>query len=429
MTIEEYNKNNGLKSGYTTGTCAAAAAKAAVFLLFHRSKADCAAVRVRLPMGVTLCIPIEDVQMEPSAVSVLVQKYSGDDPDITNGMLIGAKVELMKPSDGVKVEGDTKPSEDERKGEVGEVQIDGGIGIGKVTKPGLRLPVGEYAINPIPRKMIQDEVKTMMREVGITSDIRVTIFAPQGEEIAKRTFNPKLGIVGGISILGTTGLVMPMSSKALIETIEVEMKFQKKRNRCIIAAPGAYGSSFLKSQYHILRENLVEFSNYPGEMLDIAVKLDVEELVICGHIGKMVKLAGGIMNTHSNEADARLELMVFHLLKIARHLLMDEEMSDFRGYSKSDFFDLAGQIANCLTTSEAVELLKTANLLDLVMASLADAMLQYIHQRLEKAMAFQKKTTSPKVEVLVYTLEDGLLARTGERLLEGKSSVSKSWES
>lgn len=406
-----------LKSGYTTGTCATAAAKAAVFLLFGNSQKSCEAVKVRLPVGIELQIPVEEVQVEQNFTIVLIRKYSGDDPDITDGMQIGVRAEFVREEDCPNRETVTDENVSDCSEVFKGVEICGGIGIGKITKPGLRLPVGEIAVNPTPRRMMVSEVAKLKEEYGIRSKIRLTIFAPEGEEIAKKTFNPKLGIEGGISILGTTGLVMPMSSKALIETIEVEMKFQKEKGDRIIAAPGAYGSRFLKTAFGIGKEDLVEFSNYPGEMLDFAVQLDVKELVICGHIGKMVKLAGGIMNTHSNEADARQELMAAHVLKAGKMELGNRKASK---QVKADYFDIACRVLSCMTTAEAVEILKSARILEEVMNSLAHAMLQYVEQRVKKAMAFQKKSKMPEIEVMVYTLEEGLLARAGKKLLKAK---------
>lgn len=415
MTIEEYNSKNGmLKSGYTTGTCATAAAKAAVFLLAGNSPKYCKAMQVQLPIGITLQIPIEEVFTSEHSITVLVRKYSGDDPDITNGILIGAKAEFVD-----KEKGDNC---DESVAERQCVEICGGEGVGRITKAGLLLPVGEAAINPTPRETIQREVFEVLKTHGIKRNVRITILAKGGEEIAKKTFNPKLGIIGGISILGTTGLVTPMSSDALIETIALEMKFQMQRTHRIVAAPGAYGSRFLKTELGIDSNDLVEFSNYLGEMLDIAVQLSVEELLICGHLGKMVKLAGGIMNTHSNEADARLELISAHVIQCIKKSWENDSEKDEKTVPKemecmdmkSAYFDIAARILDCTTTTEAVEILKKENILPIVMHSLAISMLKYARQRMEKASVFQKKSQIPKLEIMVYTLEEGLLARVGD---------------
>lgn len=280
--------------GYTTGTCAQAATKAAMEMLM--TGREIKKTEVVLPSGKKLRLDIHDIYRKygesgilPISVSCAVKKDSGDDPDITNGVLVYSKVERIEKK---------------------EIILEGGKGIGRITKPGLQQPVGEPAINRVPRQMIIKEVKDSCEEVGYGKGIRVEISIPEGEELALRTFNPRLGIEGGLSVLGTSGMVEPMSEQALIDTIRVEMQVKLAEGRkYLVVAPGNYGLEFLKKEYQIQEEDVVKCSNYIGQMLDIAVELGCKGLLLAGHIGKLVKVAGGIMNTHSKWADCRMELL------------------------------------------------------------------------------------------------------------------------
>lgn len=290
-----------LAKGYTTGTCAQAATKAAMQMLLTGNR--CEKVQIELPQGSKLVLDIQKIQMIydekkqilPVEVSCAVKKDSGDDPDITNGVLVYSKV--VRNSNGSMI-------------------LDGGRGIGRVTKPGLDQKVGEAAINRVPRQMILKEVREACEEVGYTDGITVEISIPEGERLAAETFNPRLGIEGGLSILGTTGIVEPMSEQALIDTIRVEMKVcLADRHRYLIVAPGNYGLDFLKAQYGIEDSEIVKCSNYIGQTLDMAVEMECDGILLAGHIGKLIKVSGGIMNTHSKWADCRMELLAAAALR------------------------------------------------------------------------------------------------------------------
>ena len=295
-----------LAKGYTTGTCAQAATRAAMQMLFTGEKVE--EVCVRLPQGEQLHLKIMDIRMErakeeklPDEVSCAVKKNSGDDPDITNGVLVYSKVK--------KTEVSGKKAYD-------RIHIDGGTGVGRVTKPGLNQPVGEAAINRVPRQMIRKEVEEACEEVGYTGGIEVVISIPEGVRLAKETFNPRLGIEGGISVLGTTGIVNPMSEQALIDTIEVEMKVcLAEKYKYLIIAPGNYGLDFLKEQYSIEENDVVKCSNYIGQTIDMAMEQGCKGVLLVGHIGKLIKVAGGIMNTHSRWADCRMDLFATAALR------------------------------------------------------------------------------------------------------------------
>ncbi len=390
MTIDEYNQTREgeiLRAGYTTGTSATAAAVAALTLWFYKKEIN--EVSVELPIGITLDIPIEENQMDESSACCGVRKNGGDDPDATDGMMIYAKVSFEL-------------------GEESEVKIFGGEGIGRVSCPGLDQPIGEAAINSIPRKMIRENLLKRTKEWGLKGKISVTIFAPEGEEVAKRTFNPKLGIVGGISILGTTGIVAPMSVKALVDTIKVDMHYHMQKDYPIIAVPGNYGIRFLSEKYGIESDMTVEFSNYIGEAIDMAVHMGVEEMLICGHLGKLIKVAGNIMNTHSNDSDCRMELMAAHLLKVEETLLSPEQT-----------LSLARKILNANTTEEGTRLLKDQGILKEVMNSLGEAMYMAVMQRAKRAQNLRdkhNKESGPliKIGIISFTVDEGELICAGE---------------
>lgn len=274
-----------LRKGYTTGTCAAAAAQAAAYLLVTGEMP--AHVEVELPQGRHITLPLARCEHTAEGAMAAVTKDGGDDPDITSGLDICAEVRLT---------------------EDGAITIAGGQGVGTVTLSGLKVPVGEPAINPTPRAMIEQNLRRVLPE---GKGARVVIAAPGGEEIAKRTFNPRLGIIGGISILGSTGIVNPMSEDALKQSLKVELSVLVHRlppGVPVIFAFGNYGLDFLNSR-GIAEENVLKISNYLGFMLDAAREMGVKRLLLCGHLGKLVKVSGGIFHTHSHVADARLEIL------------------------------------------------------------------------------------------------------------------------
>ena len=279
-----------LRCGYTTGTCAALAAAGAARLLLTGEAP--AALRLVTPKGWPVEVEPELCRMSGDAARCAVRKDAGDDPDVTDGMLIEATV--TKTAAGIG--------------------IDGGAGVGRVTKPGLDQPVGAAAINAVPRKMIREAVEKIMAACGYTGGLSVVISAPGGEEIAKKTFNPRLGIVGGISILGSSGIVEPMSERAIVETTALEIRQAAAAGaKRLILLPGNYGMDWLTQNLPALEKiPRAKCSNYIGEAIDAARLEGFGELLLIGHVGKLVKLAGGIMNTHSRVADCRRELFVCH---------------------------------------------------------------------------------------------------------------------
>lgn len=275
-----------LRYGLTTGSCATAAAASALEILL--SKESIRDVKIVLPQGEEVYFQLSEVEIQPEYVQVTVIKDGGDDPDVTHGTSIVAKVTLTDK----------------------DVIIDGGIGVGRVTKEGLKCKVGEAAINPVPRQMIEKNLRAVMEKYGYEKGVKVIISVPQGETLAKSTYNPRLGIVGGISILGTTGIVEPMSEKAIVDTNKVLIdKRHMQDSEIILISPGNYGRDFCKEYLGIDIEKSIPISNFVGETLDYIKYKGFKKIIFVGHIGKIVKCAGGIMNTHSYYADCRMELI------------------------------------------------------------------------------------------------------------------------
>lgn len=340
--MKEYVVKNGnkLKIGYTTGVCACAASKACAVMLFTKEKIE--KIDIIVPLGIKFSIDIYDVEITDSYVKCSVIKYSGDDPDVTNGMKIFAQVSKKE----------------------NEIIIKGSKGIGIVTLDGLKVKKGNYAINPKPVEMIKENIKYVCEKYNYNKGIEVIISAPEGEKIADKTFNKRLGIVGGISILGSTGIVEPMSEKAIIDTIktEIDLKYTAQ-NKNIIFNLGNYGYDFLKSKFNINLNESIKCSNFIGEAIDYAVYLNFESILIVGHIGKMVKLAGGIMNTHSKIADCRMEILSAHCAMAG---MKSEKIK---------------KIMKCINTDSAISLIERWNFEKKVFKSLKEFILKKLEYR------------------------------------------------
>lgn len=378
-----------MRSGYTTGSCATAAAKAAAYMLLGGRNLE--KVSIITPSGIKYEPLIEKIDRGIDYVSCAVKKDSGDDPDITNGMYIHAKVCLGSalPYQGMK---SVCNEEFLQPGLNRNIVISGGAGIGKVTRLGLEMPVGEYAINKVPRRMIAEAVSEVCELFDYESQIAVEIYAPEGEDIAKKTFNPHMGIEGGISILGTTGIVEPMSSEALIKTIELDLRQKKAEGEeWAILVPGNYGATFLKNNYAVDEKRIVQFSNYVGIAIDKAKEVGFKKVIMVGHTGKLVKVSGGIMNTHSKEADSRMELMVAATILTARD----------KGITVSD--EILNLILDQVSTTGALEILKEHGLLESVSEKLLERIVVQLKRRAGDDM---------EVEVILYENSFGLLAKT-----------------
>ena len=296
-----YRGTKKLRCGYTTGSCAAGAAKAAADMLLGGKIVS--QTGLMTPAGISLVLDVLDAEITPDHASCCIRKDSGDDPDITNGICIYAKVRRI-PED---------------------IVITGGEGIGKVTKPGLDQPPGEYAINSTPRRMIKEALGETAEKYCYSGGFHVTVYAPEGVEIAKKTYNPRMGITGGISVIGTTGIVEPMSSTAVIDTIRAEANIHRMSGEDdLLLTVGNYSDTFMQNHFPDLAEKAVMCSNFIGDALDIGVTLGFNNIILIGHIGKLVKLGSGIMNTHSSYADGRMETFIAcgALAGVSRDLLV-----------------------------------------------------------------------------------------------------------
>lgn len=355
--MKEYVIRDGkrLRMGYTTGSCAAAAAKAAAWMLLSGRRKE--TIRLMTPKGVELTLAVRDIRLSPDCVSCAIQKDSGDDPDITRDTLIYAEV---------------------RKTEDAGIVIDGGQGVGRVTKPGLDQPVGAAAINSVPRRMIGENVSEVCALLGYSGGLRVVISAPEGEMLAKKTFNPRLGIVGGISILGTTGIVEPMSEQALVDTIRVELRQRRESGAdYVLLSPGNYGADYIKDVMGIDPATAVMTSNFIGDALEMCRELDFRGALLIGHIGKLVKLAGGMWNTHSRYGDCRMDILAACAAAEGLHGAAAEEL------------------LQCATCDDALRLLKENDCFDAVLRRLAariGTMMQYKSGEMETgAILFSKE--------------------------------------
>ena len=332
--MEEYVYIDGkkYKRGYTTGSCAAAASKASVYMLLTKEKIY--DINIDTPKGIPLTLSVRNIEISDDYAICSIEKDGGDDIDATHKMNIFAKAELI----------DNLDNED--------IIVTGGKGIGLVTKKGLSVEVGKHAINPVPMKMIKSEVKKVIREkegfIEKNKSIKITIFAPEGEEIAKKTFNPRLGIVGGISILGTTGIVEPMSEEGWKKSLSIELEMKRAQGLDkIILVPGNHGEEFIREHLKIDMNNCVRMSNFVGYMLNEAKRLGFKKILMAGHIGKFIKISAGIFQTHSKVCDARNEIMIANLALMGADL------------------EFLNKINECVTAEGAVEIIDDSKYKDI----------------------------------------------------------------
>ncbi|MFL0166546.1 cobalt-precorrin-5B (C(1))-methyltransferase CbiD [Candidatus Clostridium helianthi] len=306
-----------LRCGYTTGSCSAGAAKAATIILFNKEK-NLNEIEIATPKGIDVTMPIELIEKFDDYVECTILKDGGDDPDNTHGIEIKAMVKKIKPIDNKIFQDEdlqkfdsalVEDSRAEKEDELERVVLKGGTGVGIVTKDGLFIPKGQAAINPVPRKMIKEEV---LKVLPPGERVEVIISVPQGEKVAKKTFNPRLGIEGGISILGTTGIVYPMSEDALKASIKIEITQKAINNERLVLTFGNLGDNYCK-ELGFKEEEVVTCSNFIGFALETCVSCKVKSIIIVGHIGKMSKIAYGCFNTHSKVNGVRLEVIALEL--------------------------------------------------------------------------------------------------------------------
>ncbi|MCM1334475.1 MAG: cobalt-precorrin-5B (C(1))-methyltransferase CbiD [Bacteroides sp.] len=357
-----YRGGRMLRLGFTTGSCAALAAKAAARALITGETPDFS--EIVTPNGTPLRVRVEEAAISDGFASCAVKKDGGDDPDATNGLLIFAEVSRI-PSG---------------------VEITGGVGIGRVTKTGLDQPVGEYAINSVPRRMIAAAIEEVAEKYETRGGFRVTIYAPEGAEVAKKTYNPRMGIEGGISVIGTTGIVEPMSNAALIETIRLEEKMRRAEgHKSLLLTLGNYSGNFIAEKMPFALGKSVKCSNFIGEALDAAIELGFKNALIVGHIGKLVKLGAGIMNTHSGQADGRMDVLVTC------------------GVLAGADVGLLKKLPDCATTDAALALLSGDEAFRRTLDILAERAAFYLNARVKNALTVGAVMFSDKHGVVVKT--------------------------
>ena len=306
-----------MRRGYSTGTCAAAAAKAAVMMLL--SKETLEQVVVLTPAGVKLILALSNVRLGEGWAECSVRKDAGDDPDITDGLELYARAASS-----------ARPG----------LTLKGGRGVGVVTKPGLQVDIGKPAINPVPEKMIMEEVESVL---PVSCGVEVEIFIPDGERLARKTLNSKLGIEGGLSILGTSGLVEPMSEKSYEDTLALELRaVSREWKGPVILVTGNYGRTMALEHYGLPEQAVVKIGNLVGFSLDRCRELQFDRILIIGHIGKLIKVVAGIFNTHSRVADARFETFAAQaaLLGAGRETIL--KLRD--AVTTEDMVDLLGEL-------------------------------------------------------------------------------------
>ena len=368
MELTRYVNGKIMRCGYTTGSCAAGASKAAAIMLLGGKSVD--KVDLMTPAGELLHLDILEISMDEDSVSCAVRKDSGDDPDVTNGTLVFSTVSRCNAEDLKDPEPGTL------------IEIDGGQGVGRVTKAGLDQPVGRAAINSTPRRMISQALTEVAAKYGYSGAFRVVISIPEGEKLAKKTFNPRLGIVGGISVIGTTGIVEPMSNQALVDTTKVEIRQLAAKGRTdIFLVPGNYGRDFSRDVLGLDVSECIAMSNFIGDAINSAVECGFKRILMVGHIGKMVKLGIGQTFTHSSGGDGRMETMTACALEAGADL------------------ETLKKVLPCATTDAALDVLKAAGKMD--------ETLEILGKRIE-ATLLRKVPEGVQIEYICFTNREDL---------------------
>lgn len=363
--MDEYSYVNGkkLRKGFTTGTCATAATAAAISMILNQDIEE--KVTVSTANGVEVTMDIKDPSFGELTASAAVEKDGGDDADATHGLLIYSTVTLLPDSN--------------------DIEIDGGEGVGRVTQKGLKCDVGMAAINPTPRAMIE---KTARQLLGPNCGAKIIISVPGGEETAKLTYNSRLGIVGGISILGTTGIVNPMSEDSWKASITIELTMLYNQGyRSVVLAPGNYGEDFATNVLGIPPHRIVNMSNFVGHVLKEVQRIGFTRVLMVGHMGKFVKVAGGIFSTHSKDSDARMEIILANLALLGAPV------------------ELLEKVDQCITTDAAGTLIEEYHYEE-VYQVLVDKM----KFRSERLLRNRKPEVS--IDVVTFGTEVGYLAST-----------------
>ena len=354
-----WHKGKALRKGYTTGSCATAAARVAALMVLRQQVIN--QVSIVTPSGVALFLNVEQPLIEGQQASAAIRKDGGDDIDATHGMLIYARVSLN---------------------DSGVIRLEGGEGVGRVTRNGVGLPVGCAAINKTPRQTIEQAVRDV---IGPNRGAEIVIFAPEGEERAKKTYNDRLGIKGGISIIGTSGIVTPMSEESWKRSLSIELEMKRANGlEKIILVPGNHGERFVSQQMSIDGDYVVTMSNFVGYMLQEAVRLGFRHVVLVGHPGKLVKIAAGIFHTHSHIADGRMETLISHLALMGAPV------------------ELLQAVDRCDTTEAAIELI-------------AERGWQAVYHQIARKICFRVdqmlrfSSDKPKCDAVMFSFENQVL--------------------
>lgn len=386
--MEEYVIKNQkkLRLGITTGTCSAAAAQAAAMQLLLDVESH--AVTLRTPKGMTVSVPVYLLESDSRKASYKVVKDSGDDPDVTNGTDVCVTVEFVKQRVCEQKDGSQDRSCAFTSESFPYLTLDGGIGIGRVTKEGLEQAVGQAAINHVPRQMIFAAVADVCEKANVCEPLHITVWMPEGETLAKRTFNPKLGIEGGLSILGTSGILEPMSEQAIVATIETEIRqLHAVGEEKVLVTPGNYGQAYASEYLGLDLAKSVKSSNYIGDTIDLAISYGMKDFLLVGNIGKLVKLAAGIFNTHSKVADGRGEIFAVHAAMAGAGANVVQE------------------IYNCINTDRMLDVVEREGLREAVMQSILAAIEKHVAGRVGDTMRFG---------VIVFSEKYGYLGQTSD---------------
>ena len=396
--MEEYVYIDGKKyrRGYTTGSCATGASKAAVYMLITKNRIN--TINIDTPKGIPLLLKVDNINISDTFVECSIKKDGGDDIDATHTMDIYARAEIVAKNDKNKgyltlKDIDSLSTNSECKSELYKfIRVYGGTGIGVVTKKGLSVDVGKPAINPTPLKMINHETRKLIGDnfesiLGNDKVLKITIFAPQGETVAKKTFNPRLGIVGGISIIGTTGIVEPMSDDGWKKSLSIELQMKKEQGLDkIILVPGNHGELFIREKLNLDIKYVVRVSNFIGYMIKEAQRIGYKKILMAGHIGKFIKVSAGIFNTHSKVADARSEILVANLALMGAR------------------YEFLNKINQCVTTEEAVELINNSEYRE-VYNILSNKCRERVKQYLNE------DSDDIDVEVIIFSMDKSLLGK------------------
>ena len=380
-----YKNQKKMALGITTGSCAALTARAAALHLMGFGPVSESSLMT--PKGIRVTFPVVLSEAKEGFAEYGIQKDSGDDPDVTHGTFIYSSVRRLSEGEALSEFVFQSPL-------YPNLFIDGGEGVGRVTKPGLTQPVGFAAINEVPRSMIFQAVSDVFDAADDGCRYLITVRIPEGRTLAKRTFNPRLGIEDGISVLGTSGIIEPMSDKAIVDTTETLIRQRKELGfRTILVTPGNYGQGYVTDYLGLDLSSSIKCSNFLGETIDLAVSYGFQEFLLVGNIGKIAKLSAGIMNTHSHTADCRWEILAANAALCGAPPSLLETME------------------GCITTEEMLKYLDDEAILKPVMNRIMNRIEQVVRLRAGEEM---------KIGVYMFSENFGLLGKTSmaEEILE-----------